>query len=355
MLEGRLRRLGFKGEHMKSYQEVIQYLAKAKREKHLLIGNGFSISYNPSIFSYNALSKYVESAKDEDLKKLFEAVKNKNFELLMQQLANTKNIVTALGGDAKLVKKIDAASSKLKQSLIDAVSSLHPEHVFKIPAATSKKCSEYLNEFLSKDGKIFSTNYDLLLYWVLMRNEIPNAIDGFGRDVIDQGHPVPEDQVELSELRWGNNRETQNIFYVHGALQLFDDGIEIVKEEYDGNFILDNIKTRMDKGQYPIFVTAGNGNEKLNHILHNHYLSDCYDKLCQVKGSLITFGFNFGEYDEHIIRAINEAASQGIEDQLRSIYIGVYSKSDEKHIESIKGKFKCKVNTYDSKTVNIWN
>lgn len=339
---------------MKSYKEVIEYLAKAKREKHLLIGNGFSISYNSSIFSYNALSKYVESVNDEELHKLFEVVKNKNFELLMQQLNNTKSIVTALGGDIKLVRKIDAASLKLKQSLIDAVSSSHPEHVFKIPSSKSMKCSGFLNEFLSSKGKIFSTNYDLLLYWVLMRNEIPNAIDGFGRDVIDQGHPVPEDQVEFSELRWGNNREKQNIYYVHGALQLFDDGIEIIKEEYDGKYILDNIKSRMEKGQYPIFVTAGNGEEKLNHILHNHYLSDCYDKLCQIKGSLITFGFNFGEYDEHIIKAINEASSQGIEDQLRSIYIGVFSKSDEEHIESIKHKFKCKVNLFDSKSVNIW-
>jgi len=42
-----------------------------------------------------------------------------------------------------------------------------------------------------------------------MRNEVPNAIDGFGRDAIDQGHPVPEDQVQYSELRWGNKRKNK--------------------------------------------------------------------------------------------------------------------------------------------------
>ena len=112
---------------------------------------------------------------------------------------------------------------------------------------------------------------------------------------------------------------------------------------------------RMEKGNYPIFVTAGNGDEKLNHILHNHYLSFCYDKLSTIKGSLVTFGFNFGEYDEHIIRAINLAAKQDIRNCLRSVYIGVYSDDDKKHIEQIEHKFKCKVNIFDTKTANIWN
>ena len=158
----------------------------------------------------------------------------------------------------------------------------------------------------------------------------------------------------LSELRWGNNKETQNVFYLHGALPIFDDGIEIVKEEYDGNLILENIKKRMDNGSYPVFVTAGNGEEKLSHILHNHYLAFCYDKLCSIDGSLITFGFNFGQYDDHIIRAVNEAASQDYEEKLWSIYIGVYSEDDIKHIESIKKQFKCKVNIFDTKTARLW-
>jgi hypothetical protein len=78
--------------------------------------------------------------------------------------------------------------------------------------------------------------------------------------------------------------------------------------------------------------------------------------LCAIEGSLITFGFNFGEYDEHIINAINIAAKPGrkMPDRLLSIYIGVYSEDDRKHIERIKGKFKCKVNLFDAKTVPVW-
>ena len=75
-----------------------------------------------------------------------------------------------------------------------------------------------------------------------------------------------------------------------------------------------------------------------------------------IEGSLITFGFNFGEYDEHIIDAINIAAKRGKRggDKLHSVYIGVYSEQDYNHIKSIEDKFQCKVNIYDAKTSSIW-
>ena len=167
---------------------------------------------------------------------------------------------------------------------------------------------------------------------------------------------IPSEEADYSELRWGKHKEKQNIFYLHGALHLFDMFNEIVKQEYDGkNYLMEQIQKLMNKGTYPIFVTAGNGDEKLNHIKHNYYLAYCYDSLCNISGSLITYGFNFGEYDEHIIKAINKAAGQNITKKLWSVYIGVYSEDDKKHIESIESKFKCKVHIFDSKTAKIWD
>jgi hypothetical protein len=339
---------------MQTFEQVMEHLDKQKRPRHLLVGNGFSMAYDPSIFSYNALSRFIEDSKNDLLMKLFAAINSRNFEQIMKQLAISKDVILAFGGQKTIIEKIDHATATLKESLISAVKALHPEHVFTIPEDKSATCAKFLTAFLDKNGKIFSTNYDVLLYWVLMRNELPNAIDGFGKDAIDQGEWVSPEDVQWSELHWGNHRETQNVFYLHGALPLFDDGIEIIKEKYDGNYILENIKTRMEKGQYPVFVTAGTGDEKLNHILHNHYLSYCYDVLSTINGSLITFGFNFGESDDHIIRAINHAAKQAVKEKLWSVYIGVFSDEDAKHIESIQHKFKCKVNLYDSKTANIW-
>ncbi len=337
-----------------SYEEVIDSLKKKKRKIHLLLGNGFSIAYDSKIFSYNALSQFIETSSNNLVKELFSVIKTSNFEQIMQQLTLTRNIISLFGNDPNLLQIIDQSIIELQNSLINAIEALHPDHVFTIPEEKSASCAKFLQEYLDNDGNIFSTNYDLLLYWILMRNQLHNTIDGFGKDLIENDDWKNEDDPEFSELRWGKHKEKQRIFYLHGALPIFDDGIEIVKEIYDGHYLLENIKKRMDKGQYPVFVTAGDGNEKLNHIVHNHYLSFCYDSLCKTDGSLITYGFNFGDSDQHIIHAINKAASQPLANCLRSVYIGVYSDEDKSHIESIENKFKCKVHIFDSKSARIW-
>ncbi len=76
--------------------------------------------------------------------------------------------------------KIKEVSGKLKNSLIDAVKELHPEYVFSVSEEESEACSKFLNYYLDNGGNIFSTNYDLLLYWILMRNNPEKANDGFG-------------------------------------------------------------------------------------------------------------------------------------------------------------------------------
>ncbi len=348
-------------EKLITYQEVLSSLEKKHRTKHLLFGNGFSMSYDSNIFSYNALSKFVENTSDPLIRNLFEKLNTKNFELIMQQLDNFCEIADIFSDDKTLVPKIKEASEKLKNSLLNAVKELHPEHVFKVPEEKSQCCNHFLQEYLDKGGFIFSTNYDLLPYWVLMRNTAKNAIDGFGRDLetdIDSGHYIESEDLEYSELRWGKHKEQQTIFYLHGTLPIFDTGINIVKAEYDTeHYLLENISQRIDKKQYPIFVTAGNGREKLTHIMHNKYLSFCYEKLCNIQGSLVTFGFNFGDYDSHIIDAINIATKKGrkVQDKLWSVYIGVYSDEGLKHISEIQKSFKCKVVPYNARTVKIWN
>lgn len=342
-----------------TYQEICEGLVKKKRQKHLLFGNGFSMSYNSGIFSYNALSNFIENTDNDLLKRLFANLNTKNFELIMQQLDNFAEIAAIFSSDTELVSKIRNASEQLKSSLIDAVKELHPGHVFTIPEEDCKACYTFLGDYLSKGGVIFSTNYDLLPYWVLMRNNMELSVDGFGRDAeCDTSEYTPEDERQYSELRWGRNESGQNICYLHGSLLIFDTGTEVVKEEYDGkNFLIENIKARMENQEYPIFVTAGNAMEKLTHISHNKYLSYCYERLCSISGSLVTFGFNFGEYDTHIIDAINMASrSKRLGDRLWSIYIGVYSDSDLEHIEKLvqQKKIRCKVNIYNARTANIW-
>lgn len=341
-------------DKLPTYKDISEYLESKNRQKHLLLGNGFSMAYDPKIFSYNALSTFIEKTENELLKKLFNLINSKNFELIMQQLDNFLEIAINFSKDNDFIERIRIANSTLKVNLIQAVESLHPEHVFKITEEQSKLCYSFIEDFTKRNGYVFSTNYDLLLYWVLMRNTRENVGDGFGRD---RENPDEKDEDPVfSELRWGKYKDDQTIHYLHGALHIFDDGIDIIKEEYDSeHFLLKNIKKRMDDKQYPVFVTAGSGTEKLMHIMHNKYLSYCYDKFCNIEGSLISFGFSFSEYDDHIIKAINKASKgKSPGEKLFSIYIGVYSDDGYKRIKEIENKFKCKVNIFNAKTINLW-
>lgn len=321
----------------------------------LLLGNGFSVSYAPHIFSYNALHGFVAKIDNPVLQALFRVIDTHDFELVMRQLDTLAALGDVLGIGEALKRRIESAGADLKGGLIDAMRALHPEHVYTIPETKCAACAAFLRPFLESKGSLFTTNYDLLLYWVLMRGGVP-SIDGFGRDRENADEYVPPEELQYSELRWGRNLEGQNVHYVHGALPLFDTGIEIVKEECAEAFLLERIATRVEGGEYPVFVTAGNGTQKLTHIRHNPYLQHSYEALASVEGSIVTFGFNFGDQDSHIVAALQRATKNGhkVKNRLWSIYIGVYSDQDIDRATELADQLKCKVHLFDSKTADVW-
>ncbi len=345
-------------KHYDSFEDMMNELKRKGRPIHLLTGNGFSMAYDHRIFSYNALANFVEKSGDPTVSILFEALKTKNFELIMEQLTTFSLLLKTLNAEKNLQDKVEKAHEELKRSLLDAVRNLHPEHVFKIENISIQKCAQFLKRFIDSGGHVFSTNYDLLLYWVLMRAELEGAVDGFGREMLNPQEVISKtEDPEFSELLWGPNRAKQNIHHLHGTLPIFDSRTEIIKERYsDEGFLLNNIGRRLDQGHYPIFVTAGKAIDKLDMILHNRYLTHCYDQLCEINGSLVTYGFGFGEYDDHLIDALNKAhhAQHKTPPKLWSIYIGVYSETDQKHIQKISHKFHAPIRTFDVKTINPW-
>ena len=91
---------------LETYDKVKKHLLDDKtRNLSLLIGNGFSISYAPNIFSYNALSKFMENNQDEDLKSLFGIIKTSNFEQIMSELDLFIKILNVFDPNSQLEKK----------------------------------------------------------------------------------------------------------------------------------------------------------------------------------------------------------------------------------------------------------
>ena len=347
------------GEHYDSYEKVLDKIRKDGKDIHLLLGNGFSIAYDKEIFSYNALMRNLEAKGNNDLLKLFDITKTANFEVVMRELDTFISVSDEYGFPAEISEKLKYLKENLEKSLIESIEEMHPECIFNLTDENIRKCGEFIEPYFSGKNSIISSNYDLLLYWVLMRykdKEIGRPFsDGFSyayeNGMLDEGFVRSDNR-----LIW-NPSESQNIFYIHGALHIFDNGTNYQKEQYDnksGDYIMKVISDRINDGDYPVFVTAGDASQKLNQIMHNGYLADCYNHLKSIKGRLVTLGFRFGDNDTHIIDAINEAAK--IKGGLLSLYIGVFSQEDRDNIDKLvnNGAFACKVNTFDAKSVKIW-
>jgi hypothetical protein len=197
------------GMRYDTFEEVMQGLAKKRRTAHLLLGNGFSMAYDPNIFSYNALYDFVSSLKDSTLEAIFGAMKTKNFELMMEQLDASLSLLKALGVGTDVQEKPESAIEKLKNSLLAAIKALHPEHVFKIPEAKSAACAKFIEAFTGQGGKVFTTNYDLLLYWILMRQNVPNSVDGFGRELLNPVEVEYDDHI-IDALNKANHYRTKS-------------------------------------------------------------------------------------------------------------------------------------------------
>lgn len=358
-------------KHYENFSEVIDYLGSKKdysdstlpRRLNLLLGNGFSVNYSHSIFTYKALADYVSKNGVDLVNKLFTALKTENFELIMEQLDQMISVLKAIPDLHAAALSLAEAKEGLKKALLDAIRASHPEHVFDVKESEINKCAEFLRIFINTDGKIFTTNYDLLLYWVINRglDDKEKLKDGFGRFITNPEEVKRGGEAVVSDLVWTSKNE-QNVFNLHGGLQIFDNSGSIIKETYrrdTGEWLLDKINSRLDGGNYPIFVTDGNGEKKLKHIKSNRYLSNAYENLREINGSLIVFGFSFSANDYHIIDAINAAAKvtakgKNIPGSLLSVFIGVYSDADREYIESISHKFALKISTFDSKTTGIW-
>lgn len=347
------------GKYYKSYEEVLDRIRKSGKNIHLLLGNGFSIAYDKDIFSYNALMRNLEAKGKNDLMKLFEITKTSNFEVVMRELDTFILASYEYGFPSTVSDKLKTLKADIEKSLIDSIEDMHPDCIFSLSDKNIRKCGEFIEPYFTGNNSIISSNYDLLLYWVLMRykekeSERPFS-DGFSH-VYEEGM-LEEGYVRSDNRLIWNPSEAQNIFYIHGALHIFDNGTNYQKEQYDnksGDYIMKVISDRINDGDYPVFVTAGDASQKLNQIMHNGYLADCYNHLKSIKGRLVTLGFRFGDNDTHIIDAINEAAK--IKGGLLSLYIGVFSQEDRDNIDKLvnNGAFACKVNTFDAKSVKIW-
>lgn len=255
----------------------------------LLVGNGASIAIWDK-FKYKSLYrkalKNIEHPLSSEDQEIFETVgAAHDFERVLAALWTTKGVCQSLDLETQSIRK---HYQNIQRALIEAVHAVH------IPWSNlSEEILRKIRSAIVPYESIFSTNYDLLLYWTIMAETPPSHKDYFWNG--------PDFDITNTEIREGSR-----ILYLHGALHL-------VKYPYGGGTsklisargdLLSQFGRSLRYGRTPLFVTEGTAQDKLATIRGSDYLSFAFEQFANFEGNLVVFGHSLGTSDQHLIDAL---------------------------------------------------
>ena len=156
------------------------------------------------------------------------------------------------------------------------------------------------------------------------------------------------------------NTYSQNVYYLHGALHLFDAGVELQKFTWlhTGVALIDQIREAMTDNKFPIFVSEGTTDDKYARIRHNDYLAKAYRSFLQIGGVLFVYGHGMGANDEHILRAIEHNKVSRLYVSLHGDPTSATNKQIIRRASAMpghrRGKHRLEVRFFDAETAPIW-
>ena len=222
--------------------EVAENLGK----KHLLLGNGFSRACRDDIFSYDALFDRADFSRlSATARAAFIAMQTKDFELVMRALKQAAKLLEVyLPANQELARSLRVDADGLRDLLAETIAGSHPARPNDISEEQYVACRVFLSQF----SDFYTVNYDLLLYWALMQKELPPDI------IFDDGFREPEDGP-AGYVTWDVQKTgTQNLYYLHGGLHVFDAGSQLQKFTWcnTGIALVDQIREALTPDQFPL-------------------------------------------------------------------------------------------------------
>jgi hypothetical protein len=335
-----------------SYSDV---LAETDEPRHLLLGNGFSISCRPDVFRYGRLFDRADFANLARARQAFDVLTTKNFEAAIRALRSFTRLASVYApGDPDAKSRAAEDADALREVLVRAVANSHPDRPHDIQSSEYLKCREFLRGYKS----INTLNYDLLLYWALMQDELSDE-----EIPCDDGFRKPADDPGADYVSWDpDNSKRQNVRYLHGALHLFDTGPEMKKFTWIDTQIplIEQVRDALKREFYPVFVSEGTSDEKVDRIRHNDYLCKMYRSFTEIQGALVVFGHSFDASDDHIFT--DRIGRHGKTSQL---YVSLHGDPRSAPNEGIihrasalsplrKGKWRLDVKFFDADTASVW-
>lgn len=274
---------------------------KAKFQKGgILIGNGASLAVWKK-FGYQSLYEKAQSRVKHPLssedKDIFNSLQTENFEQVLGALSTARSVTKILHRDASFIQD---RYKNIQRALGQAVRSVHVPWI-QVPRATLLKIRKAILDF----DFVFSTNYDLLLYWAIMAADPTRFKDYFWGEEFDSANT-------------GVSSGTK-VLYLHGGLHLYRDssGKSIKRTAEPDQNLLDLFGKPFKEGAMPLFVTEGSSENKLSSIRRSDYLSFAYEQFSQYKRPMVVFGHSLGDTDSHLIHAMKKWGSRDVAISLR--------------------------------------
>lgn len=318
-----------------TFPEAVE--ATKGEDRALLIGNGFSAKY----FSYATLLAEANLEEGTPIRAVFEALDTVDFETVVRALEDA-SVVEAAYGHVEHSEALKGDAQKVREALVTAVNSTHPAHREELDVQYESSA-----KFLGHFGKVFSLNYDLLLYWVNL--EKTKLHDGFGKGSrSDDGRF----QIPFVESAYCD------IYNLHGGLHLFQVGVGAVKKALNtGDGVIATItQTILNDQELPLYVAEGTSKAKMRKINSVGYLRHCFDQLKENRASVFIFGHSADDNDAHIYRALFSSDA-------KHIFFGVYQPDQDtlKRFDGQLAKYQkiggkdISYSFYDAESAEVWS
>ena len=321
-------------------------------KRHLLTGNGFSIACRNDIFRYDSLFEQADFKNlNSNIRKIFEMLNTKDFEVVMKHLKYTVDILKIYNPrNSALIEQLKEDAIELKNILVSAIANSHPENPSEILESEYECCKLFLANF----HNCYTLNYDLLLYWTFMHYQETRELHS------DDGFRTP-DSGHCDFVSWDIEKtDGQNLFYLHGALHIFDAGAELQKYTWvnTGIRLIEQIRAALDDDKFPLFVSEGSSLEKTEKIMHSNYLSRGLRSFSHITGSLFVYGHSLAENDSHILNLIAKG-------KIQMLFVSLFGdpnckgnaeiiNSAEVLIAKRKGNKKLELFFYDAQSAKVW-
>ncbi len=266
----------------------------------LLLGNGLSRNVSDG-FGYPSLFDKAGALTAPD-RALFEALGTRNFERVLGQLASAIRMAEALGEDPK--PYLDHYKT-VQLALGKAVQSVHVRQ-----SSISGTTLKTIGQVLQKQEYVFSTSYDLIVYWAMQAVDFDGLCDCFWCD---------EQSFDPANCDVPANRTP--VYFLHGALHLVVMGSGLTRKLVNRNLetLLDQFGKPLDGDEQvrPLLITEGSAHHKLQGIEGNGYLSHVLDQLGKCDLPLVVFGSDLSEQDQHLVDALNRNPDRPIAVSIR--------------------------------------